>query len=77
MVSCAMGYGIVSFKIKNVSSADIGFILNESNIFVRTGAYCTLDRNQDDSVRVSFQIYNTKEEVNKFINVLSEIIEEN
>jgi cysteine desulfurase/selenocysteine lyase len=69
-----IAYGILGFKIRNVSSSDVGFILDDHNIFVRTGTHCIGNSEifQDDSVRVSLQIYNTAEEIDRFIQVLEE-----
>jgi cysteine desulfurase / selenocysteine lyase len=71
---CQIAYGILGFKIRDVSSSDVGFILDDHNIFVRTGNHCigNGDSFQDDSVRVSLQIYNTMEEINRFIEILEE-----
>lgn len=67
--NCYDGFGIVSFKHLRVDSTSIGFILDQNNICVRTGDHCMMDSN-DESVRVSLHIYNTKEEIDKLISIL-------
>lgn len=74
---CAEGHGIVSFTINGHNSSDIGFALNEKKICVRTGNHCIAQSQYDNSIRVSLQIYNTKEEIDLFIQSLKEIINEN
>ncbi|TCT16093.1 cysteine desulfurase/selenocysteine lyase [Natranaerovirga pectinivora] len=76
LCSCVIGYGIISFKIDGVSSQDIGYILNDYGIFVRTGQHCISNEGSiDHSVRVSLQIYNTVEEIDKFISIIKIIAE--
>jgi cysteine desulfurase/selenocysteine lyase len=68
---CSISYGIVSFKIRGIRSDDVGFILNENKILVRTGRHCLAnDEVEDDSIRVSFHIYNTFKEIDTFMKVL-------
>lgn len=72
---CNVGYGIVSFRVQGISSQDVGFILNAKNIYVRTGNHCISGKNSlDDSIRISLDIYNTKEEIDVFIQALREIV---
>ncbi len=75
LAKCAVGYGIVSFKITGLSSDDIGFGLSEFGVYVRTGKMC-MDPNSEfaDSVRVSMQIYTSKEDVDRLIRSLREIV---
>lgn len=72
--SCGTGHGIVSFKIKNISSLEVSEVLNSKNIFIRSGKHCLYYSN-DDKIRISLHIYNTKEEIDKFITILKEILE--
>ena len=71
--SCQLGYGIISFSVEGISSSDLGDILSDYNVFVRTGKHCSTISNQD-SVRVSLQIYNTTKEIDTFVNYLKQII---
>jgi cysteine desulfurase/selenocysteine lyase len=63
--------GVVSFLIGDIHPYDLGVILDQLGIAVRTGHHCTeplMHRfNIPGTVRASFAIYNTKEEVDVFI----------
>ncbi len=70
---------VLSFNIKNYSSDEIGKILNNNNIEVRTGLHCaptahkyinTLERG---TIRVSPSVFNNKQEINKLINIIKNI----
>lgn len=74
--SCRLGYGIISFKVNNVSSSDIGEILSDYGICVRTGNFCK-NNEEEDSIRISIHIYNNRNDICKFIKVLKFIIKEN
>lgn len=65
--------GVVSFNLRNSGIAsDTGMILDKMGIAVRTGHHCTQPIMQyfniAGTVRASFAIYNTKEEIDAFIN---------
>jgi cysteine desulfurase/selenocysteine lyase len=73
---CEVGYGIISFKIAGISCQDADFILSANNIFVRTGSHCVYGTKEyNDSIRVSLDIYNTHEEIDRFIAVVKNIVE--
>jgi len=63
--------GVISFLIGDIHPYDLGVILDQLGIAVRTGHHCTeplMQRfNIPGTVRASFAIYNTKEEVDQFI----------
>lgn len=72
---CTKGFGIISFKINDVNSADIGAYLDSEDIFVKTGDQCVAQTpNADEYIRVSLHIYNTLSEVDRFAEVLREAI---
>ena len=73
--TCALGYGIISFKIKGISSSEVSEILEDYNIIVRTGNFCNASDN-DNYIRVSLYIYNTKEEIDNFISVINYLVNE-
>lgn len=62
---------IVSFVIEGTHPSDIGSLLDQQNIAVRTGHHCTqplMDRYQiPGTVRASFSIYNNHQDVQKFV----------
>ena len=70
--------GVISFNVKNHHPFDIGTLLDNYGIAVRTGHHCTQPLMQDlkiqGTVRISFDIYNTIEEINYFIEKLKKVI---
>ena len=68
---------IVSFNIKDIFSQDVSVYLDKYNICVRSGNHCSKILNKvfnvDNTCRVSFGIYNTKEEIDRFIEVIKNI----
>ena len=68
---------IVAFNIKDIFSQDVSVYLDKYNICVRSGNHCSKILNNifgvDNTCRISFGIYNTKEEIDKFILVLNNI----
>lgn len=69
---------LVSFVIDGIHPQDIGVLLDNQGIAVRTGHHCTqplMKRyNIPGTVRASFGMYNTLEEVDQFINALQKAI---
>lgn len=75
--ACEVGYGIVSFTLDGISAADAGFVLSELGFLVRTGAHCVpAVTDGADSVRVSTHIYNTPDEIDRFVACVRTIAEE-
>ena len=68
---------ILSFNIENVHPHDIGTILDFEGIAVRTGHHCAqpiMDRYDiPATVRASFGIYNTKEEIDGLIQGITKV----
>jgi len=73
--SCNLGFGIISFKINGLDSSEVGEVLSDYGIYVRTGDFCKTIPD-DNSIRVSLHIYNTKEDIDKLIKVLKYILSE-
>jgi len=70
---CTKVFGIISFKLSGVRTADVGAYLDSEDIFVRTGDHCQARESiSDDYLRVSLQIYNTIEEIDHFVEVLQD-----
>lgn len=65
---------LVSFNVASIHPFDIGTLLDKQGIAVRTGHHCTqplMDYYKiPGTIRASFSIYNTKEEVDAFIHAL-------
>ena len=68
--------GIVSFNIDGIFSQDVAFYLNKYNICVRAGNHCAKilkdETGVKNSLRVSLYFYNTYEEIDKLVNLLSD-----
>lgn len=66
--------GIVAFNLKNIFSQDTAIYLNDYNICVRAGNHCAKILKEEleikNTCRVSLYFYNTKEEIDKLIEVL-------
>ena len=69
--------GVISFNVDGVHPYDTGVILDKLGIAVRTGHHCTqpiMDRfGIPGTVRASFAIYNTREEVDRLIEGLKKV----
>lgn len=69
---------IVSFVVKGIHHLDIGMMLDAQGIAVRTGHHCTQPLMKrlgiEGTVRASFAVYNTKSEVEYFVNKLVETV---
>jgi cysteine desulfurase/selenocysteine lyase len=65
---------VISFNINNIHPYDIGTIVDKLGIAVRTGHHCAqpiMDfYNIPGTVRASFSFYNTKEEIDTFIEAI-------
>jgi len=63
--------GVVSFLVGNISSYDMGLLLDKLGIAVRTGHHCAQPLmaryGVSGMVRASFAVYNTLDEVAAFI----------
>lgn len=66
--------GVISFNIEGVHHYDLGMLLDKSGFAVRTGHHCAEPvMNHFDisgTVRVSFGMYNTKEEIDKLVETV-------
>ncbi|MEM5872550.1 MAG: aminotransferase class V-fold PLP-dependent enzyme, partial [Candidatus Aenigmatarchaeota archaeon] len=69
---------LAAFNVKGIEPHDVAIMLDEQNIFVRSGMHCAypihkfLQKNKG-SVRASLYFYNTKEEIKIFIEKLAQI----
>ncbi|MBE6318418.1 MAG: cysteine desulfurase [Bacteroidales bacterium] len=75
--SAPLKSGVISFLIGNEHHYDIGMLLDKLGIEVRTGHHCAQPLMQalkiEGTVRVSFAVYNTKEDVDIFISALKKV----
>lgn len=69
---------VISFNVKGQHPFDVGTLLDKYGIAVRTGHHCTQPLMQfykiQGTIRASFAIYNTKEEIDLFITALKKSI---
>ncbi|MDD2380599.1 MAG: SufS family cysteine desulfurase [Mariniphaga sp.] len=70
--------GVISFNIDGIHPFDLGTMLDKTGIAVRTGHHCADPLmsyfNIPGTVRVSFGIYNTTEEIDRFIEALKRVV---
>ncbi|MGI0022299.1 MAG: cysteine desulfurase [Nitrososphaeraceae archaeon] len=68
--------GVISFNIADIHPHDLATIMNDHGIAIRSGHHCAQVLMQRLDVpatsRASFYIYNTKEEIDKFVNAIKE-----
>ncbi|MFV0390586.1 MAG: aminotransferase class V-fold PLP-dependent enzyme [Paludibacteraceae bacterium] len=69
---------VISFLVDNMHPYDIGMLLDKLGIAVRTGHHCAQplmdELGVSGTIRVSFAFYNTKAEIDTFIENLKRII---
>lgn len=69
---------VISFIVEGIHHFDIGQMLDSYGIAVRTGHHCTqplMDRfGIEGTVRASFAVYNTKEEIDQLVKGVERII---
>lgn len=70
--------GVCSFIVEGLHPYDVGTLLDKQGIAVRTGHHCTqpvMDHfGIPGTIRASFSVYNTKEEINLLITALNRAI---
>ncbi|MBS1730657.1 MAG: cysteine desulfurase [Bacteroidetes bacterium] len=69
---------VISFIVDKIHPQDLGILLDNSGIAVRTGHHCTQPLMQrfgiPGTVRASFSVYNTTEEIDTFVLALKKAI---
>ncbi|MDA3928427.1 MAG: cysteine desulfurase [Prolixibacteraceae bacterium] len=69
---------VISFLVGNIHPYDMGMFLDKMGFAVRTGHHCAqplIDRLKiPGTVRLSFAFYNTKEEIDLFIEAIKKVI---
>ncbi len=67
--------GLIAFNYKGIFSQDIAIYLNKYNICVRAGNHCSKILKNElgvrNTVRISLYFYNTKEEIDRLVEVLN------
>jgi len=68
---------VISFTMDGAHHSDIGMILNQAGVAVRTGHHCCMPLMQrfgiDGTVRVSFGAYNDMDDVERFLNGMDKV----
>lgn len=71
--------GVISFNIAGIHPFDLGTMLDKTGVAVRTGHHCAdpLMKHYDipGTVRASFGMYNTKEEIDRFMQALKKVVQ--
>lgn len=69
---------VISFLVGNIHPYDMGMLLDKLGIAVRTGHHCAQPLSDSlgipGTVRASFAFYNTKEEIDTFIEALKRVV---
>lgn len=69
--------GLVSFLLKDVHAHDVVTLADQAGVALRGGHHCTQPLMHrlgvESTARASFYFYNTKDEVNRFVEVVKEI----
>jgi cysteine desulfurase/selenocysteine lyase len=69
--------GIIPFGVAGLSSHDVALLCDSYGIAIRSGYHCAQPLHQifqlQSSARASFYLYNTFEEIDRFLEVLKEL----
>jgi len=69
--------GIIAFNIEGFSSHDVALLMDSKGIAIRSGFHCAEPLHHimqlQSSARASFYIYNTYEEIDRFIDTLKQV----
>lgn len=70
--------GVISFLVGDIHHYDMGMLLDRFGVAVRTGHHCAQPLMHrlgiEGTVRASFSFYNTKEEIDVFIDALKRVV---
>lgn len=71
------GAGICSFALRGIHEHDVGSLLDQKGIAVRTGFHCAQPLMAHfgitGTVRASFYLYNTRDEIDRFVEALERV----
>ena len=69
--------GVISFNIKDIHPQDLAQFLDQDNIAIRVGHHCAQPLlsllNETSTARISFYIYNSEEDIDKFCDSMIRI----
>jgi len=64
--------GVIAFNINGIHTHDVAQILNNDNVFIRSGHHCAMPLHTrlgiSASCRASFYVYNTQDDIDKLID---------
>ena len=70
--------GVISFLVGNIHPYDLGMLLDKLGFAIRTGHHCAQPLIDSlgiaGTARISFALYNTKEEIDLFITALKRVV---
>ncbi|MBG0561535.1 aminotransferase class V-fold PLP-dependent enzyme [Actinoplanes aureus] len=67
-------HGIVTFRHRGIGSNDLGFILASEGFMVRADGHCQAEGGEETtSVRVSVHVYNTVDEIDRLLELLTSL----
>ncbi|MCM2132075.1 cysteine desulfurase [Larsenimonas sp. GH3-8] len=70
--------GVISFVVEGAHSQDIGLLIDQFGVAIRTGHHCAQPLLRsfglDATCRASFGVYNTLEEVDAFVDALERVL---
>lgn len=70
-------YGVISFNVQDVHPHDVASILDADGVCIRAGHHCAQPLlhhlNLNAANRISFAVYNTKEDIDAFLNSLKKV----
>ena len=69
---------VISFVVNGIHPFDIGTILDQLGIAVRTGHHCTQPLMKrfgiEGTIRASFAVYNTKQEIDVLVEAIDKLV---
>jgi len=69
--------GIIPFSVRGLSSHDTALLFDNYGVMLRSGYHCAQPLHEvfklPSSARASFYLYNTKEEIDRFIGIIGEL----
>lgn len=69
---CATGYGIISFRFKNIPSIDLVNFFEKESIYVRISNHCY--KKNEDFIRVSFHFLTKEDQIDYLVNKIKKIL---
>ncbi|MGD9638701.1 MAG: aminotransferase class V-fold PLP-dependent enzyme [Alphaproteobacteria bacterium] len=68
-------FGILAFTLDDFEASDVGEYLSQNNVCVRHGLHCNNSSENKESIRISLQLYNTKDDVDRAFELIKKLID--